>query len=218
MPSQTHRLIAVEGVIGAGKTSLAQRLADHYGVESLLERPEDNPFLANFYREGSRHALATQLFFLFQRIEQLRELGQLDLFRRATVADFLLDKDPLFAQLTLSSDELILYNKIFAALKPQATRPYLVIFLQAPVSVLQQRIEQRGRPYERTLAQPSRSGYLAALADAYNRFFYHFDEAPLLIVNAEHLNFVEKTSDFELLVQRIEAMRGRREYFNVDEL
>lgn len=217
MPSQPYRLIAVEGVIGAGKTSLAQRLAEHYGVESLLERPDDNPFLPKFYREGSRHALATQLFFLFQRIEQLRELAQLDLFRRATVADFLLDKDPLFAQLTLSPDELILYNKIFAALKPQAPRPDLVIFLQASVPVLRQRIERRGRSYERSLSEPSKSGYLAALTEAYNRFFYHYDEAPLFVINSDHLNFIERPDDFKLLVQRIEGMRGRREHFNIEE-
>jgi len=212
-----YRLIAVEGVIGAGKTSLAQRLVEHYGGEGIFERPDDNPFLARFYAEGSRHALATQLFFLFQRIEQMRDLKQLDLFRRGTVADFLFDKDPLFAQLTLSPDELALYNKIFATLKPQAPRPDLVIFLQAPVSVLQARIEKRGRPYERSLAEQSTSGYLAALTDAYNRFFYHYAEAPLLIVNAEHFDFVQRTDHLAILIERIEAMRGGREYLNTDE-
>lgn len=212
-----YRLIAVEGPIGAGKTSLAQRLAEHYGVEGLFERPDDNPFLARFYQDGARHALATQLFFLFQRIDQLRELTQLDLFRRGTVADFLIDKDPLFAQLTLSAGELALYNRIFAALRPQAPRPDLVILLQAPVALLQSRIEKRGRPYERSLAEGSRTGYLAALTDAYNRFFYHYDEAPLFVVNAQHFDFVRRSDDFALLVERIEAMRGRREYLNASE-
>jgi deoxyguanosine kinase len=212
-----HRLIAVEGVIGAGKTSLAQRLVAHYGAEGIFERPDDNPFLARYYAEGAQYALATQLFFLFQRIEQMRELRQLDLFRRSSVADFLLDKDPLFAQLTLSPEELALYNKIFAALKPQAPRPDLVIFLQAPVSVLQDRIERRGRPYERGLAEPAMSGYLTALTDAYNRFFYHYTEAPLLIVNAEHFDFVQRADHLTVLIERIEALRGGREYLNTDE-
>jgi len=212
-----HRLIAVEGAIGAGKTSLAARLAEHYGADGLFEKPDENPFLPRFYQEGARHALATQLFFLFQRVDQLRELAQLDLFRRGTVADFLLDKDALFARLTLSAEELTLYNRIFSVLKPQAPRPDLVIFLQAPVPVLQARIEQRGRPYERLLAEPSRAGYLSSLTEAYNRFFYHYDEAPLLIVNAEHFDFVRRPDDVALLVEHIAGMRGRREYFNTEQ-
>jgi deoxyguanosine kinase len=216
-PAPRHRFIAIEGVIGAGKTSLARRLAEHYGVEGLFERPDENPFLARFYEEGGRHALAAQLFFLFQRVEQLRELNQLDLFRSGTVADFLFDKDRLFAQLTLSSDEMSLYDKIFQTLKPQAPTPDLVIYLQAPLATLRQRIERRARPYEASLLDEPRSAYLSALSEAYNQFFHHYEEAPLFIVNSEHLNFVDRPADFALLVERIEAMRGPREYFNADQ-
>ncbi|HSH06304.1 MAG TPA: deoxynucleoside kinase [Burkholderiales bacterium] len=206
-----HRYIAVEGPIGAGKTSLARRLAARMGAELLLEQPGENPFLARFYQDMARYALPTQLFFLFQRARQLEPLAQRDLFDRATVADFLIDKDPLFATLTLSGDELALYQRVYDALRPQAPAPDLVIYLQAPAETLIARVRRRAAPFERGIDE----GYLALLAESYARFFYHYSEAPLLIVNSQSLNFVDREADFELLVGRLRSMRSRREFFSV---
>ena len=205
------RYVVVEGPIGAGKTSLARALAHYLGADALLEAPEENPFLARFYEDMPRFALATQLNFLFQRVDQVRGLTQLDMFRRPTVADFLLDKDPLFAHLNLSDDEFALYNKVYAHLRPQTPSPDLVIYLQAPVTTLIERVHKRGIHYERTIPEH----YLARLADAYSRYFYQYAAAPLLIVNSERLNFVDHVDHFELLLSRIEGMRGQREFFNL---
>ena len=205
------RYIAVEGPIGAGKTSLARRLAARLGADLLLEQPGDNPFLARFYRDMARYALPTQLFFLFQRARQLEPLAQPDMFGRATVADFLIDKDPLFARITLGAEELALYQRIYDALRPQAPVPDLVIYLQAQPQVLIERVRRRGAAFERGIGEE----YLALLAEAYARFFYHYAAAPVLIVNSENLNFVERDADFDLLVARMRGMKSRREYFNL---
>ncbi len=205
-----YRYIAVEGPIGAGKTSLARRLAARLDAELMLERPGENPFLARFYEDMERYALPAQLFFLFQRIGQLRELAQLSLFSHLTVADFLLDKDPLFARLTLSAEEFGLYQKIYEALRPQAPPPDLVIYLQADPSTLAARVRKRGVAYEHAMPEE----YLAALAESYSRFFYHYAGTPVLIVSSERLNFVDEDADLELLLQRMAAMRGGREFFN----
>jgi deoxyadenosine/deoxycytidine kinase len=205
------RYIVVEGPIGAGKTSLARELARRVGGEALLERPEDNPFLERFYEDMARFALPTQLTFLFQRADQLRGVGQFDMFRRATVGDFLLDKDPLFARLNLSDAEFRLYEKVYSHLKPQTPTPDLVIYLQAPVDTLVERVRRRGVEYERTITEH----YLARLADAYSRYFYGYDAAPLLIVNSERLNFVDDPDHIDLLLARVGSMRGRREFFNL---
>ena len=205
------RYIVAEGPIGAGKTSLARSLARHLDADALLEAPDENPFLVRFYDDMRRFALPTQLNFLFQRVDQLRGLSQLDMFRRVTVADFLLDKDPLFARLNLSDDEFALYDKVYSHLKPQTPTPDLVIYLQAPVTTLIDRVHKRGVDYERSISEH----YLARLADAYSRYFYSYDDAPLLIVNSERLNFVDDATHFELLVSRIAGMRGRREFFNL---
>jgi deoxyadenosine/deoxycytidine kinase len=207
---EKYRYIVVEGPIGAGKTSLARRLAAHLDKELLLEDPDANPFLGKFYDDPRRHALATQLFFLFQRAQQVGGLKQIDLFQRGTVADFILDKDPLFASLTLSDDELSLYQQIYGHLTPQAPVPDLVIYLQASAEKLIERVRRRGFDYERNISEQ----YLVRLAEAYSRFFYQFSAAPLLIVNSDHLNFVEGTADFDLLLRRITEMRGPREFFS----
>ena len=210
---EKYRYVAVEGPIGAGKTSLARLLAEKSGSVALLEDPDANPFLAGFYRDHARYALPTQLFFLFQRVNQVRELNQADMFKRATVADFILDKDPLFARLTLNDDELKLYHQMYAQLKPHAMTPDLVIYLQASTETLIDRVKRRGVSYERAISEE----YLVRLAEAYARFFYQYDAAPVLIVNSDNLNFVDSAGDFDLLLQRIAAMRGAREFFSLGE-
>jgi len=208
--SEKYRYIVIEGPIGAGKTSLARRLAEHLNGEVLLEAPDDNPFLPRFYEEPARHALATQLFFLFQRMQQLRDLQQIDLFAGITVSDFLLEKDALFARLTLADDELLLYQQIYDRLMPQAPVPDLVIYLQASHGQLVDRVRRRDIAYERNMDE----NYLIRLADEYRRFFYQFDAAPLLIVNSDRLNFVDDKADFDLLLQRISEMKGPRAFFS----
>ncbi len=205
------RYIVVEGPIGAGKTSLARQLADHLSADMLLEQPEDNPFLPRFYDDMQRFALPTQLTFLFQRVDQLRGLTQVDMFREPTVSDFLLDKDPLFARLNLSDDEYALYDKVYRHLKPQTPTPDLVIYLQAPVDTLLARVRMRGVSFEQSIPDE----YLARLADAYARYFYQYDEAPLLIINSERLNFVDNPAHLRMLLGRVDSMRARREFFNL---
>jgi deoxyguanosine kinase len=211
MQLESCRYVVVEGPIGAGKTTLAREIAIKLHAETLFEQPDENPFLARFYDDMARFALATQLTFLFQRADQLRGLAQLDLFRRPTVADFLLDKDPLFARINLSDDEYALYEKVYTHLKPRTPTPDLVIYLQAPVSTLIDRVHRRGVDFERAIP----AEYLARLADAYTRYFYQYEEAPLLIVNSERLNFVDNPRHVDLLLERIAAFRGRREFFNL---
>jgi len=211
MDLEKCRYVVVEGPIGAGKTSLARVLAHHIGGEELFERPEDNPFLERFYGDMPRFALATQLTFLFQRADQLSGVGQFDMFRQLTVGDFLLDKDPLFARLNLTDAEYLLYEKVYSHLKPQTPTPDLVIYLQAPVDTLIERVHRRGVDFERKIS----AGYLTRLADAYSRYFYAYEAAPLLIVNSERLNFVDNPDHARLLLARIRSMRGRREFFNL---
>lgn len=204
------RYVVVEGPIGVGKTSLTRRLAERLGGQTLMERPQDNPFLEKFYRDAARHALPAQMFFLFQRLHQLRELAQGDLFEARVVSDFLLDKDPIFAELTLDDDELNLYRQLYNHLRPQAPAPDLVLYLQAEPATLLERIERRGIPMEAAIS----AHYLHRLCESYSRFFHHYDAAPILIVNNEHWNPLQRDEDFELLIERIGAMRGRREFFN----
>ena len=190
-PFEKYRHIVVEGPIGAGKTSLARKLAERFGAQPVLEDPAGNPFLERFYADSRRYALPTQLFFLFQRVNQLRDLAQQDLFTQAMVGDFLLDKDQLFARLTLDDDELRLYQQIFDSLRPQAPTPDLVIYLQAQPDTLVERVARRGLAME--------AGQ------------------PLLIVNTEHLNPIERDEDFSTLVRQLAEIRGRRSFFNIGE-
>lgn len=206
------RYLVVEGPIGAGKTTLAQRLAARLSADLVLEQPGDNPFIARFYQDMARYALPTQLFFLFQRARMIEPLKQPDMFARPAVSDFLLDKDLLFARVTLSGDEFALYQKIYDALRPQAPAPDLVIYLQAQPAVLVERVKRRAAAYERAGISEE---YLAVLAESYARFFHYYSAAPVLTVNSENLNFVERDADFELLVSRVRGMKSRREFFNL---
>lgn len=202
--------MAIEGPIGVGKTSLARRLADAFACELILEQPEENPFLERFYQSRKQYALPTQLSFLFQRVRVLQALRQRDMFSPVRVADFVLDKDTLFAATTLDDDELRLYHQVYAQLSPDVPAPDLVIYLQAPVEVLLERIRNRRVPYER-LIEPE---YLKQLSDAYARMFYHYNASPLLIINVAQINFVERDRDFETLLNQIRKIRSGRHYFN----
>jgi deoxyguanosine kinase len=208
--AQRFRSIVFEGPIGVGKSSLAMKFAQRFGFTPLLEAPQENPFLEKFYRDSGRYALPTQLFFLFQRIDQLREITQRDFFAEHVVSDFMIEKDPLFANLTLTDEELGLYRKIFEAQKPQAPQPDLVIVLQASADALIERIRARGVPMEQYISED----YLRALSEAYTQYFHHYEGSPLLIINTEQLNPIEREEDFEALVQQIANFKGRRSYFN----
>jgi deoxyguanosine kinase len=206
-----RRYIVVEGPIGCGKTSLAKRLAERMNAATLLEDAAANPFLPQFYRDMRRHALPTQLFFLFQRVQQLSSLKQPDLFARPTIADFTLAKDPLFARLTLDDAEYQLYRQIYDHVRPQAPDPDLVIYLQASTDTLLDRVKRRGHRMESGIDE----GYLRQLSEAYARFFHEYDGSPLLIVNSERLDFPGNARHLDLLIERITAMRGGREFFNL---
>ena len=202
--------IAIEGSIGVGKTTLARRLAASFNYDTLLEQAEENPFLERFYQQGTSAALATQLFFLFQRVRQLQELRQRDMFAPVRVADFLIDKDPLFAQVTLDPHELDLYRKVYEQLAVDAPTPDLVIYLQAPTEVLLERIQRRGTPMEQNISRE----YLAALNEAYTQFFYYYDQAPLLIVNATEIDLVNCAEDYKNLVDYLLTVKSGRHYYN----
>jgi deoxyguanosine kinase len=205
-----HRYIVVEGPIGVGKTSLARRLSRSFGSELVLEQDDENPFLERFYRNPRAAAFQTQLYFLFQRARQLQELRQADLFETVRVADYLIDKDKLFARLTLDDEEFALYEQVYARLAIDAPVPDLVIYLQAPVDVLQSRIARRGIPYELQMERR----YLERLGESYSRFFLEFDAAPLLIVNAAEIDPIGVEADYRGLVAEIAKARRGRHYFN----
>ncbi len=207
-----NRYIVVEGPIGIGKTSLAQLLAERFGGGAVLEVVEENPFLTRFYTDRQKYAFQTQLFFLLSRFRQQQELFQADLFRSVVVSDYLFAKDRIFACLNLDAHELALYDRIFEALGPRVARPDLVIFLQARLDVLLQRIRKRGREYERQF-DPH---YLDQLIRAYNDYFFHYSETPLLVINTSDIDFVNDQQDFENLVNVIGKMRvGTHHYIPI---
>jgi deoxyguanosine kinase len=208
--SEIPRYIVIEGPIGVGKTSLAKRLADDFRGELLLEGVEENPFLERFYRNPRHAALPTQLFFLFQRAQQIQSLRQSDMFAPVRIADFILEKDRLFAQLTLDDHELRLYDQVYDNLTVDAPQPDLVIYLQAPVDVLLNRVQKRGRSYERFIE----TNYLERLVEAYTQFFYHYSATPLLIVNAADIDLVNNEQDYQLLLDRLRKTISGRHYFN----
>lgn len=205
------RYIAVEGPIGVGKTSLAKRLAKSFNYEILLEKSEDNPFLERFYRDPRQMALATQLFFLFQRAQQIQDLRQDDMFEPVRVADFLMEKDRLFARQNLDTDEFKLYQNVYEHLTIDAPQPDLVIYLQAPVEVLIERIQKRGIHSEQLIEKC----YLENLSNAYTEFFYYYDDSTLLVVNSAEIDLVNNDEDYDQLLDYILTTRkGSRNYFN----
>ena len=211
----THpEYIVVEGPIGVGKTTLAQRLAATFKTDLMLELASENPFLPRFYKDPQAAALPTQLHFLFQRARQIESLRQTDMFRPARGTDFLIQKDRLFAEVTLNKDELQLYYQVYNHLTLEAPVPDLVIYLQAPIDTLLKRVRERGIDYERNIDE----GYLQRIANAYIEFFYHYNESPLLIVNTEDFNLASGSKDFNLLLKYIRELPPGRHYFNPQSL
>jgi len=208
--SDKPRFIVVEGPVGVGKTTLAKLLAASFNTELLLEGADDNPFLNGFYDNQKNVAFQTQLFFLFQRAQQMQDLKQADMFRPVHVADFIMEKDRLFAELTLNEDEFKLYQQVYQHLTIDVPRPDLVIYLQAPVEVLKKRITRRGRGYEKNMT----TDYLHRLNDSYARFFHDYNQSPILIVNAEELDLANNESDYTLLLEQIRKVKSGRHYFN----
>ena len=208
--SLPYRFIAIEGPIGVGKTTLADRLGATLAAELVLERPEDNPFLERFYRNPRAGALPAQLYFLFQRLQQLSALRQQDLFAPVRVADYLIDKDRLFARATLDEEEYRLYEQVYARLASDLPRPDLVIYLQARADVLLSRIARRGVRFEQFINR----AYLERLNDAYARFFHDYDATPLLIVNAAAIDLAGSDADYEELLAALRRMRRGRLYYN----
>ena len=202
--------IAVEGPIGVGKTTLAKRLAELFDYQLLLEDAHENPFLNKFYENRRQNALATQLFFLFQRVQKMDDLKQQDMFKPLRIADFLIDKDPIFAQVNLDPDEFELYQKVYSQMTVDAPTPDLVIYLQASVDRLLERIDRRGIAAERTISRQ----YLEELNEVYSEFFLYYDAAPLLIVNANQLDLVNRQEDFAQLVDYALDIKAGRHYYN----
>jgi deoxyguanosine kinase len=206
---RSARYIVAEGPLGVGKTSLTTILAEELGARLVLERAEDNPFLTDFYRDSSRYRFQTQMFFLLNRYSQQEEMVQPDLFTRITVSDYLFAKDRIFAYLNLNEHELSLYEQIYKMLEPKIVRPDLVIFLQADTDTLLRRIKQRGRLFEKEINHD----YLAAVNEAYNQFFFHYAETPLLVINTSDIDFVNRREDLDDLRKQILGMRQGTQYY-----
>jgi deoxyguanosine kinase len=209
-PFKKYPYIVIEGPIGSGKSTLARILSEHFKAKLIKEKADQNPFLPKFYKNMSQFALPTQLFFLFQRAEQIREIGQNDFFTKGSVADFFIYKDPIFAQLNLDEEELKLYKQIYQFLELKISKPDLVIYLQTPVELLKKRVDKRSIGYERTI----NTEYLEKIAEAYSNFFHFKYDNPLLIINNENLDILEDPSALNMLIDKIENMTTTREFFN----
>lgn len=205
-----YRYIVVEGPIGVGKTSLVHKLAQSFSGDLLLEKAEENPFLASYYQNPRQFALSTQLHFLLQRAQQVQSFRQSDLFSSTHVADFIIDKDRIFAELTLNTDELGLYNQIYQYMTIDAPKPDLVLYLQAPVAVLRERISKRGIAHEQKIGDD----YLQRLSDAYTRFFHNYDDSVLLTVNTQSIDLINNEQDYQALLDEINSLQSGRHYFN----
>ncbi len=204
-----NRYVVVEGVIGVGKTSLARLLSERLQARLVLEEVEENPFLKDFYQDRARFAFQTQMHFLFSRYQQQRSLRQLELFSERMISDYLFQKDRIFAGLNLSERELALYERLVGWLELDVMKPDIVVYLQANPDTLMMRIGRRGRPFERDMQRD----YIRQLNEAYNHFFFHFTEAPLLVVNTNGIDFVNNTADFEDLLNRILTHRAGTTYY-----
>ena len=204
-----HRYIVIEGPLGVGKTSLAKMLAEKMNGQTLMEDVEENPFLFNFYQDPQKYRFQAQIFFLLRRYEQAQAMGQMDLFNRVVISDYLFDKDRIFAQVNLDDNEFWLYEQLFQILRKRVTPPDLVLFLQANTDVLMDRIKKRNRKYEKSVNYK----YLEKINRAFNDFFFHFSDCPLLVVNASEIDFVHVPEDFENLVDQINKMKSGTQYY-----
>ncbi len=209
LDTNRSRYIVTEGPLGVGKTSLTSLLAEELGARLVHERAEDNPFLSDFYQDSARYRFQTQMFFLLNRYSQQEEMVQPDLFTRITISDYLFAKDRIFAYLNLNDHELSLYEQIYKMLAPKIVRPDLVIFLQADTDTLLKRIKQRGRPFEKDMSHE----YLAAVNEAYNQFFFHYAETPLLVINTSDIDFVHRREDLDDLLKQILNMKQGTQYY-----
>lgn len=201
--------VVIEGVIGVGKTSLAKLLAERMNARLLLEEVEENPFLEDFYRQPARYAFQVQIFFLLSRYRQQMEFPQQDLFHKKTVSDYLFDKDKIFAYINLNEKELSLYERLWSLLSKEVPKPDLVIYLQANTETLMHRIRERNRPYERSIS----ADYIQRLNEAYNYFFFHYSDSPLLVINTAKIDFVHHRDDLEDLLEQIEKPLGGTRYY-----
>jgi deoxyguanosine kinase len=203
------RYIVTDGPIGVGKTSLTTLLAEELGARLILERAEDNPFLSDFYKDSARFRFQTQMFFLLNRYQQQEEMAQPDLFTRITISDYLFTKDRIFAYLNLNDRELALYEQIYKILEPKIVKPDLVIFLQADTDTLLRRIKLRGRAFEKEINHD----YIAAVNEAYNQYFFHYSETPLLVINTSDIDFVHRREDLDDLLRQILSMKQGIQYY-----